>query len=64
MNPPPFKPASGPSPYIAISGTEPHEPVAPRRHSRAGAAADLKRHHHPVAHPDTADAVANRDDLG
>lgn len=31
MNPPPFRPASGPRPYIAINGTEPHEPVAPRR---------------------------------
>src|ERR1700733_7125878 len=34
MNPPPSRPASGPSPYIAINGTEPHEPVTPRRHSR------------------------------
>ena len=34
MNPPPSRPASGPSPYIAINGSEPHELVTPRRHSR------------------------------
>ncbi|VAZ95809.1 hypothetical protein LAUMK21_02728 [Mycobacterium pseudokansasii] len=34
MNPPPSRPASGRIPYIAISGTELHEPVMPRRHSR------------------------------
>jgi hypothetical protein len=34
MNPPPSRPASGPSPYIAINGNEPHELVTPRRHSR------------------------------
>ena len=34
MNPPPSRPANGPSPYIAINGSEPHELVTPRRHSR------------------------------
>ena len=34
MKPPPSRPAIGAIPYAAISGTEPHEPVTPRRHSR------------------------------
>ena len=33
MNPPPSSPASGAIPYIAISGSDAHEPVAPRRHA-------------------------------
>ena len=33
MNPPPSSPASGAIPYIAISGSDAHEPVTPRRHA-------------------------------
>jgi len=63
LNPPPLRPANGPRPYIAISG---HRAAGPRRAApafAAVAAADLKRHHHPVARPNAGDAVSHRDDL-
>src|SRR6476660_9444542 len=33
MKPPPSSPASGAMPYIAINGSDAHDPVTPRRHA-------------------------------
>ncbi len=64
MNPPPSKPASGAMPYIAISGSDAHEPVDTAATRPAAPAADLERHDDPVADLHLADGVADGDDLG
>ena len=64
MKPPPSRPASGAMPYIAISGSDAHEPVTPRRHAAHCPQLIWNGTIDPVADLDVADGVADRDDLG
>ena len=50
-------------PYIAISGSDAHEPVTPRRHALHSSAVDLERHDHSVADPHRRDVVTDGHDL-